>query len=177
MSRISHKFRRLALPVLATPLLSGCVLLSDAINPTLLTQVGLDPNTIFPSPGAVIVVFNNQTQFPVLFYAFQAQEPADLAVDATNMSLLVDPATTRNTVLDCPIGVVSPGVLGPTFEPETLAATVFNGQGTDVDYLGAALISGRDFACGDVIEIRVTAGAGGDQQQAFAINVFVLPGT
>lgn len=177
MSRLPRKLRRLALPLLAAPLMSGCVLLSDAVNPNLLTQIGLDPNTIFPSAGTVIVVFNNQTQFPVTFYVYQAQEPSDLAVDGTNVARLVDPNTTRNSVLDCPLGVISPGVLDANFEPQTLAATVFNGQGTDVDYLGAALISGRDFTCGDVIEIRVIAAAAGDQQDAFAVAVRVLPGT
>jgi hypothetical protein len=178
MLRIRSSTRKLAIIGLAVPLLSGCVVLSDVINPNLLVSLGFDPNTILPPTGTVIVVFNNQTQFPVTFYAFQAQEPNDLRVDAANLSLTVDPNATRNDVLDCPVGVISPGVLDNDFNPDPLAATVFTGQqGVDLNYAGAPLLSGRDYTCGDVIEIRVTAGAaGGDAQQAFAVTVRVLPG-
>jgi hypothetical protein len=45
-----------------------------------------------------------------------------------------------------------------------------------VNYTGTPLVSGRDFRCGDVIEVRLVQVGDGGEEANFAIQVQVLAG-
>ncbi len=148
----------LAGAVLGTLLLcsGGCMMAMDMLNPDVFSAFGIDPGTIYPSPGTVIVLFTNSTNALAFFTAFEAADAADLSRDARNFSVDVDPVSSRNEVLTCPVGVVAPGSLDAAFAIQTQAVTVFDAAGTtNVDYNGAPLTSPHDFSCGDVIEIQL----------------------
>lgn len=173
--------RLAVLVLLCSPVVwSGCVIAADALSPDLFVQLGFDPNTIFPQRGTVIVNFTNNTQFAAFFAAFESVDAADLTIDSRNFSLLIDPMDTRNEVLDCPVDLVSPGFLDAMFAAQNDAVTVFagDGAGTAVMYDGSPLVAGRDFACGDVINVQLDQiGAGGDAGQVgFVLTVLVIPG-
>ena len=157
----------------------GCALAASALNPNLLSQLGFDPNTIFPSTGTVIVVFDNQTSSVVVFNVWYADDPVAFTGSSHNISIPVDPTSTDNEVLNCPVGGLAPGTLGADFKPTTDAAVVQTGA-TPVAYNGATLISGRDFECGDVVIVHLTQQAGqsgqGGTTNPYAITVQVVPG-
>jgi hypothetical protein len=154
----------------------GCILAADALSPGLLGSLGFDPNVIFPARGTIIVVFKNETQATALFSAFETADAGDLSLETRNFSVSVDPGESRNEVLECPVGALSPGVVTGAGDMLTVdvanAALVFvDAAGTAVAYGGAALISGEDYTCGDVI--LVTLQQFGD---AFGLTVQVIPG-
>ncbi len=171
----------LAGAVLLLPI-GGCTILSDLLAPSLPLQLGLDPSTISPQQGVVLVAFNNTTQFPATFFAFEAANAQNLSASARNFSALVDAGQQQNEVLDCPVGVVAPGSLSATFTPETLAATVAGTAGTtttvaQVAYAGPLLEAGHAYTCGDLIEITLSSTGGtGGAQAGYAISVRVIPG-
>ena len=145
---------------------AGC---GDLLNPNLLMQFGIDPNAFTTPTGTVIVMFNNNSAGQATFHAFVAADSADLSQDSRNFSVEVPAGKSRNEVLTCPAGEVGPGSLGANFDIQTLAVDVLTaGAATSVDYLGAPLISPRDFACGDLIVIELN-------QDATAITVQVIP--
>lgn len=138
----------------------GCILAADAINPGLFSALGFDPQLIFPPRGTLIVVFRNDTQSPALFSAFETSDLNDLTLDTRNFSVTVDPGASRNEVLECPIGAISPGLVGGEGEDLEIdaanAGIVFDeGAGTAVAYGGSVLQSGQDYACGDVILVTL----------------------
>jgi hypothetical protein len=163
--------------VLALPV-GGCAVLSDILAPSLPLQLGIDAATITPQEGVVLVAFNNTTPSQATFFAFEAINAQNLSAGSRNFSRLVDGGTQQNEVLDCPVGVVAPGSLSATFEPQTLAATVASTSGTttnltSVQYTGPVLEAGSAFSCGDMIEITLSPTGG---QAGFAITVRVVPG-
>lgn len=163
--------RRLVTTVLGVLLLSvlGCSIAADALNPAILSSLGIDPGTIIPSPGVIVVAFNNESSAPGEFYAFESVSAQDLSIDSRNFSLPVDPFETRNEVIECPVGMVSPGSLTDAFAFQGLAATMETNTGeVTVTYEGTPLIAGQDFSCGDLIEIRVSA--------TYILSVQVHPG-
>ncbi len=158
----------------------GCAVVSDVLSPNLLASLGIDPATVVAPQGVVIVAFNNQTQFPADFQAWEAKNARDLRQQSRNFVVHVEAGKQGNEVLDCPIGVISPGSLDATFAPQAQAVTVWttsqgNTQSTQVAYAGQPLEVGTAFQCGDVIEITLVAAAaqqGG--QQAFQLLVQVI---
>jgi hypothetical protein len=182
MKTWKRKWSRL-LPILSLVPLAGCAIMSDLLAPTLPLQLGLDPATVTPQQGVVLVAFNNTTQFPATFYAFSSINAQDLTAGSRNFSKVVNAGNQQNEVIDCPVGVIAPGSLSASFQPQTLAATVAGTSGTTsvnaaVDYAGPQLVSGNAFQCGDMIEISLTstgATATGGQSN-FAISVRVVPG-
>lgn len=153
----------------------GCAVVSDVLSPGLLAQLGFDPATIVAPQGTVIVAFNNQTQFPADFFAFESVDARDLTRSSRNFSVHVDPNQVRNEVIDCPVGLISPGSLGATFAISTQAVDVLaaGGAAAQVAYAGQPLENGTAFVCGDIIEIRLVAAAGGTQQQNQAYQLIV----
>jgi len=149
----------------------GCVIAADALNPAFFSGLGLDPGTIFPPTGVVIVAFTNYTSSPAVFYAFESPKVQDLT-GARSFYVAVDPGQTRNEVLECPVGLLSPGSLGEDYSVSSVAATVI-AAGADVAYNGSALVGSSDFVCGDVIDIALSPAAG---ENAYLISVRVLPG-
>lgn len=171
---------RIAVLGLFAPI-TGCAILTDAVNPDLLAGFGFDPETIVPSQGRIVVVYNNQTNFQVEFHSVSMDGTFGVGSEDTTT---VEAQGTGNTVFECPVEALVPGQLtgaggqGDIFD--RIGAVVQNAAATtDVAYAGAVLLQGQDFSCGDVIEIRLNViGGGGDQQnqQNFRISIFVRPG-
>ncbi len=165
MSLRSARILAAVVGVVAAGALSGCGLTADVFNPGVFSSFGIDPNTVIPSQGSIIVLFKNSTANTAVFFAFTSKDPLNLTIESRNFSVEVPPNDNRNEVVDCPVGLVSPGTLGADFTPDNIAATV---GGTDITYAWS-LISGRDFTCGDVIEVELTDNA------TFPITVRVIP--
>ncbi len=154
----------------------GCGLLVDFFDPDLAGRLGLDPATIKPQQGTVIVAFANSTRYPAAFNAYWSRDANNLAGYSRNFSVDVPSGNVRNEVLECPVGVISPGSLDSTFTPSGLAVVVqAAGEAAQVEYAGPPLISGDGFFCGDVIEIRVSAIGTGDTA-TYAVSVRVIRG-
>jgi len=143
--------------------LTGCLLAADLVNPTVLSAVGLDPATIIPPQGRVLIAFQNSTQGVAAFAAVAYDSALDaILVSATDVAA----NETRTMVVDCPVGAVIP----------LMAGTVVNDALAEVVYAGAPLVAGTDFVCGDVIEVRlIQLGAAADAA-AFEMQVQVLAG-
>jgi hypothetical protein len=159
----------------------ACGLVSDALAPGLAQQIGLDPASIKPQQGTVIVAFNNTTRYPATFFAYQSADATDLTRSSRNFSADIAAGKVGNEVLDCPVGLIAPGSLDSTFNPAGVAASLAGVAGStvalaEVAYFGNSVISGSSFSCGDVIEIRLSAG-GTTEAPTFAITVRVIPGS
>src|SRR5262245_726215 len=70
----AKRFWYLGATVALAPLF-GCVIAADLVNPGFFGSFGLDPGTVTPPAGRVIVAYNNQTQFVARFHV--------LALDST----------------------------------------------------------------------------------------------
>ena len=161
---------------LLVSLVGGCVVVADLLDPSLAGQLGL---TAGGTQGVIVVAFNNTTSFPATFEAFVSRDATDLTRDSRNFSSAVAAGDVANEVLECPVGVVSPGSLDASFARDGVAAVVTTDSGTeDVTYAGPVL-SGTDISCGDLVEIRLvqtSAGTGDTATSAFRIVVVVIPG-
>lgn len=166
--------------------LSGCVLLGDLVNENLVTSLGIDPAFIDPAQGVVVVAFDNTTRFPATFYAFSSADRLDLTRDSRNFSVAVDANSQGNEVLDCPVGVISPGELDDSFMPSTDLAATINGTITDdegntetvdatVAYGGVPLELGESFQCGDLIIVRLSEVVA-DTDTTYQISISVQRG-
>lgn len=158
----------------------GCALVADLFAEGLAADLGLDPATVKPQQGTILVAFVNNTRYTATFYAYKTSDATDLTSGAKNFSAEVTAGEVQNEVLDCPIGLVSPGTLGTDFSIDATAATlsdVADGEAAvaTVAYEGTPLVSGSTFACGDVIEIRLSQVTVGDEQE-FLLSVRVIPG-
>ena len=158
----------------------ACGIVSDALAPGLAQQIGLDPASIKPQQGTVIVAFNNATRFPATFFAYASADAVDLTRSSRNFSADIAAGKVGNEVLDCPVGRIAPGSLTSTFTVDGVAATLAGVAGSTgavaiVGYAGNPVISGSSFNCGDVIEIRLSAGGTADAP-TFVISVRVIPG-
>ena len=159
----------------------GCGLVVDLFAPGLAQAVGLDPASIKPQQGTVIVAFNNTTRYPATFFAYESADAVNLARSSRNFSADIAAGKVGNEVLECPVGLISPGSLSSTFTVDGVAASVAGVAGTTgvlatVGYTGNPVISGSSFSCGDVIEIRLSAG-GTTEAPTFVISVRVIPGS
>ena len=158
----------------------GCGLVGDLFAPQFAQEFGLDPATIKPQQGTVLVAFDNTTRFPATFFAYESVDAQDLTRSSRNFSADVAAGKVANEVLDCPVGLISPGSLGSNFAVDRtaviLAGTVgTTATGTTLLYAGNPVISGSSFSCGDVIEIRLSA-TGAADQPVFTVSVRVIPG-
>lgn len=171
--RISRLARGLALCGLFA--LAGCVVATDLINPSLLTSLGFDPQTVVPPQGKVVVAFQNSTNFTAAFAS--AYLKTDFGVNAqVNLVTAADvgPGETRNAVIDCPVAVISPA---PDIDPlgeiqdGILALVATDTEVAEVAYAGQPMLNGRDFECGDVVLIQLVQVGDG-----FGVQVQLLPG-
>lgn len=179
MRRRPIVINKLVWAAFALPFLTGCAVFSDAINPNLITSLGFDPNSILSPRGTVIIVFNNETTAVANFFAYYADGELATATQSSGIATSVDPNSTKNQVLECNgVAIISPGQLGNETAATAVAAEVIGAQNAvQVNYTGSILRQGIDYTCGDVVEIRLVAAGGTDQQQAYAIIVRVLPGS
>ena len=178
------KLRALALGTCGLLLLPalGCTFAADLINPDFLRQVGFDPATIVPPAGKVVVTFVNDTTQTATMYAYWS-ENVD-RITGWELTAIVPPGEIMSEAVDCPVAMIGPGQVNADFSVNSNAATVVGDTGgqTQVAYAGTALISGVDFVCGDLIEIRLieTSGDTGQDDQAgqdqYGFRVQVHPG-
>lgn len=148
--------------------LVGCVFAADLVNPGLLSAFGFDPESIIPSQGAVVIAFNNATQYPVDNMFASVGDSLSTAVEDLELVSATDMAAseTRAMAFDCPVEVVAPGG----------ASVVVDGTVEDVTYGGSQMVAGEDFSCGDVIEMRLVQLGDAGTDAAFAFQVQVLAG-
>lgn len=145
-------------------LLSGCSVVTDLVSPSLLNNLGVDPETVRPTPGSVVVTFNNTTTLTTTFLIGVSDDPRDATANLKAVTgAAVDGGATRNRVLDCPVGVVTP--------VSAVVDAPAQGDPTGVDFAGAGLVYGRDFTCGDVIELKLSRGGAG-----LVLEARVIPG-
>jgi hypothetical protein len=161
----------------------GCTLGVDVLNPNALAFLGIDPAFVTPPPARVIVAFNNDTDFQASFFVAVSDDTRDPTSNAQGIPGVLDAGDAIANVLECPVGVITPGAPSADFSTDTVATqvSVVGADGTelvDVTYTGSPLVFGRDFRCGDVIEVRlVQTEAVDDTQQAdFQLRLTVIPG-
>lgn len=170
---------------LLTPV-SGCTFVGDFLNEDFVLALGLDPAVFDPPQGVVVVAFENDTNFPATFYAFSSADRTDLTRESRNFSVFVDANSEGNEVLDCPVGVISPGQLDDSFNPSTAGAVAISGSTTDdegnvetvettVGYGGVPLVLGEAFQCGDLIVVRLAEVVSGDDTE-YQISIRVQRG-
>jgi len=164
------------LPLLV--LIGGCAIGADLVNPSFLSALGLDPATIVPSQGRTLVSFTNGTQYEATFSVVVTPDLLASANEATLGDADVAAGETRTLPFDCPAaGVIVPGDLSAELAIGTTAVTVVvDGAEVALTYEGSQLQAGRDYVCGDVIEIRLLQVGEGIGADDFAIQVRVLPG-
>ena len=162
--------------------LAGCAMVTDLINPSFLSTLGVDPATVIRPQGRVVIAFQNSTVATVDFGATVASSLTALESSTDYVYARdVAPNETRTMVVDCPAPVIMP--IAPI--GGTMATAI--GQGAEVEgstvedttfvvvYAGAALEEGRDYECGDVVEVRVLQ-TGDVEELETSIRVQVLPG-
>lgn len=160
----------LAATMLGLTAASGCALALDLVSPTILSGFGFDPDNVGGPPSKVIIAFTNDTDFPGTFVASVTDNVS--APDPTNTQLLsrdVEAGSTSSVVVECPVAAITPAAFGDGAGAIVLVDDT--GAATAIDFAGSALISGLDFVCGDVIEIRAVESGG-----ALGMFVRVLPG-
>ena len=64
----------------------ACGIVSDLLAPGLAQEIGLDPASIKPQQGTVIVAFNNTTRYPATFFAYESADAVNLARSSRNFS-------------------------------------------------------------------------------------------
>jgi hypothetical protein len=160
--------------------LTGCPVAADFFNPSVFTGLGLDPRTITPSQGTLIVLFRNETQSPAVFRAFESSRTSNFtAQNSRNFTVGVEAGESRNEVLDCPIRLFTPGAVDAAGVRDDVAVLTGTAEAAvTVNYEGAILQVGTDYQCGDVIQVTLTeATTGGDNAETnFALIVQVIPG-
>jgi hypothetical protein len=166
---------------------SGCALAVDFFDPAFAEFLGL--GGLRPTPGSVVVVWNNQTDFPARMAIAVSVDASDPSQGTSfQVSDTIESGASDNAVFDCPIGFIRPAGVAAGERSSDLAAaaaTVFNvgggdtgGTNVDVTFTGATLASGQDFICGDVIEVRLiqVADGGTDAATQFRLTVRRVPG-
>ena len=164
---------------LAGFLVLGCVVATDALNPDFLAQLGFDPATVVPPKGRVVAVFNNQTGSTATFQVTVSDSESDPLSNARVIaSDPLEAGETQAVALECPIGIITPGDLtgGQGQQAATAAVTVQGDQQGAVNYVGAPLVFQRDFACGDLIELRAVEIVDDQGNRVFDLQIRVLPG-
>jgi len=156
-------------------LVSGCGLVSDIFDPGLASQIGLDPAIIRPQQGTIIVAFNNTTRYPAVFYGAWSLDAQDLTQKSRNFSVEVPAGSVRNEVLECPVGLITPGSFEADFSYNNLAALVTAPGAGEVTYSGGPLLNGSSFLCGYVIEVRLYS-IGTGENATYGVTVQVIPG-
>jgi hypothetical protein len=173
---------RISLLVVCLPLVAlagGCAVATDVVNPNLLSALGLDPATVIPSPGRLIVACVNDTQYATefTFVATSAPLASATVADLTPGWARVEAGETALSPFDCPVVNLVLGGLNEDYSLSDTAVTVTtDGADIAVVYSGAMLEVGRDFACGDVIEVRLVQTGGEAGTEDFAIQVRIVPG-
>jgi hypothetical protein len=151
---------------------SGCQIAGDLIDPAFLSAFGFDPETVALPQGRVIVAFNNTSRSDAEFFVTSAS--TDLT-STQQASAEVGAGESGNAVFDCPIGLIFPGTVdGQTVGPAVAVATAMGVVA--VPYTGVPIESGRDFQCGDVIEVRLEQIGQGAAAGDFAIRVTIRAG-
>jgi hypothetical protein len=159
---------------------SGCVLASDLLNRDLLLSFGLDPETIVPASGVVLVTLTNNTSTVVEFRVLRADDPDNPAASYDTLDATVLAGETDNKALRCPTGMITLADVGDNdaVDPAN-AVIVFDAadptQGTAVAYAGAALREGVDYDCGDIVAYEIHETATG-ANQAYEITGQVIKG-
>lgn len=168
---MSHSTLRFSLLVagigMLVPML-GCIVAADVLNPDFLSAVGLDPATVIPSEGRLLVAFQNSTQATADFRALLSEDFSSNAAEQTQVIAIgVAASETRTLVIDCPVG---------DFLPLEVLVVVSEGAATQVQFVGTPLRSGVDFRCGDVIEMSVVQFTDAEGNVTYRIEAQVLPG-
>lgn len=166
------------LSIATLPLIGGCVFATDLVNPDLLTGLGVDVDTVIPPQGRIVVAFNNTTDVNAEMRVATSKNSSTPETDFSVEPIPVAAGEVRSVAYSCPVAVVAPGdSIAENFLTGGIAAVVGVGDNVvEIPYTADLLLSGRDFSCGGVIEIRLIETGGGDNEAGFAIRVQVIPG-
>ncbi|TWT39934.1 hypothetical protein RAS1_43240 [Phycisphaerae bacterium RAS1] len=162
-----------SLPVGGT---AGCTVLTDFLDADLARGLGLTDTRVNPTGGVIIVQFRNNTNQVATAHATWTTNTAVFTTggDGFNWNN-IGPGDTSNTVIPCPIGLLTFGEFNDDFTINPVAVELRLGDTvTAVTYAGDILVGNSDFECGALIEMTVFPIVG--QENAFAISVEVLPG-
>lgn len=156
------------------PVMGGCAIPLDLLNTGLASNLGFDAFSISPPEGRVIIAFNNNTNVVANFFVAYSDSASDPEQNVkTVFAQDLGPDEIRNRVVDCQVGIISPGTPGDG----AAAAVIDDGQqGVEIAYAGQALVPGRDFNCGDVIEITLNQIGTGTAEANFLLQIRVFPG-
>ena len=152
---------------LLSPLM-GCAMAIDLVSPDFIATLGLDPATVIPSQGRIVIAFKNSTQFTIAeCFVSIAVDNSTSAEDYIRISARDIAANeTRTMLADCPVGIILPGS----------AVVQQDAGGPAVEYGGGAIMCGYDYLCGDVIQVEVVQSGDDTATAAFSIEVKVIPG-
>jgi len=144
----------------------GCFVATDLLNPGILSAVGVDPATVIPSQGRLLITYRNMTSGVAYFTSIVADDLAQAETDPTLVfATEVGASEMQTMVVDCPVGIMSP--IGAGVITDTAVA--------ELTYGGSPLYSGEDYVCGDVIEVRLVE-TGGTEGVQYSLEVRVLAG-
>lgn len=163
---------------------AGCVVAADLLNPDLAATLGV---TAVPQrTGSIVVRYSNTSNFSAVFASQWSDDPSDLTSNFASVpSGAVAPNDAFNFVIDCPVGVWQPrgivgGISSNDLNATSATVVVVGADGTvnvlDIPFAGAALQSGTDFLCGDLIEVRLVQIGAGAAATDYVIRVQVIPG-
>ncbi len=171
MERLVRVAQWMALGLMLAPL-AGCAVLADLLNPDMVVNLGIDPDTITSPKGIMLVALHNNTRSQAFIVAQYQVDKDDPSQGAHVFATTVASGEVTNEALECPVGRV-----------EAAGAVVLLADGTQVQvtYSGPPLDVGTAFVCGDVIEVRLSEGttvATGDQTQQtqYVLSMTVIPG-
>ena len=174
MKRVTQAVMHLVAGIVLLVPLPGCIVAADLFDPSFISSLGIDPITVFPRTGTVIITFSNDTSSTARFRAYEIGDAANPEGNARNFSVDVPAGEVRNEVLDCPVDVISLGTLDASYAATANAATVYATADTEVTYGGSEMQSGSEYECGDVISVRLTQQ--GQESTTFAVSVEIIPG-
>ncbi|MBN2447443.1 MAG: hypothetical protein JXO22_11995 [Phycisphaerae bacterium] len=153
---------------------TGCIVAADLFDPSFVSALGIDPITVYPRTGTIIVTFTNNTTSAAVFRAYEIGDVDNPDGNSRNFSVVVPAGEVRNEVLFCPIDVISLGTLDASYTATNDAATVYAESDTEVTYGGAELQNDSEYECGDVISVVLTEQ--GTDSATYSLSVQVIPG-
>jgi hypothetical protein len=161
--------------------LAGCIFVGDLLNPTLAASLGLSSGST--NLGSIVVRLSNRTSGVAFMGVIASSNSADPTFGLQSAGDFVTANDSRNLVFDCPVtaiypaGVENGSVAGTNIAGPVASVVGADGATTDVQYTGSVLLSGQDFACGDLINITLRDNPGAtDTTATFTVSVEVIKG-
>lgn len=159
--------------------LTGCPIGLDVVNPDFLAQLGV-PSTSTGNAGKLLIAYTNNSQSVATFYSTSVWSQSS-GESGTRLPSVLDVAPGENWTIveDCPVDFVVPGQSDSGLAVSGASVEILNPDRTvlfTLTFSGAALESGDDYLCGDVIEMELVQIGTGEAVEDFVLRVRVRPG-